>query len=142
MCHFQGLVTTISGSLKPILEVLRPRLGVHRIHDTLERGLQMMLCSLVALHKEGPADIARRDRTADGEKGIVNRKVGLLWFAISLWTGACSKNEAVKSLGARHVFLIICSVFWPLGTLIRFLRRMQIASWREDRCVQTVQELI
>ena len=28
-----------------------------RIHDTLETGLQMSLCSLVALHKEVSADL-------------------------------------------------------------------------------------
>ena len=40
---------TETGSLE-----IEPR--VHRTHDTLEIGLQMMLRSLVAPHKEGPAD--------------------------------------------------------------------------------------
>ena len=50
-----ALVTNNPGSLHTTLEILRPRLGisrmrrqVHRIHDTLETGLHMMLRSLVA----------------------------------------------------------------------------------------------
>ena len=39
---------------------LETELRAHRTHDTFETGLQSVLRSLVAPHKEGPADPGKR----------------------------------------------------------------------------------